>query len=143
MISAPLTILYADDDEEDRLIFKEGVAESGVPVQLMEFHNGASLIQYLSVLDLDESSCCAIVSDMKMPGMGGTDILKVTRNNTKLSRIPVIIFSTSSSSQDQDLCYNLGALAFLSKPNSFNEVKKMAGMIVTLVRKTCNDRFES
>jgi CheY-like chemotaxis protein len=75
-----------------------------------------------------------------MPGMGGTDILKVTQNSKKLSRIPVIIFSTSSSSHDQDLCYNLGALAFLSKPNSFNEVKKMAGMIVTMVRKTCNER---
>ena len=143
MPDKPLIILYADDDEEDRLIFREGITESGEAVQVVEFHNGANLIHYLRQIREDDDDCYAIISDMKMPGMGGTDILKAVQKSDRLRRIPVVIFSTSSSLTDQQLCQNLGALAFLSKPSSFDEVKQTAGTIIRMFRGSCTDKTGS
>jgi len=43
--------------------------------------------------------------------------------------IPVLIYSTSTSSKDSDMALDLGALCFFAKPNEFNELKKVLEVI--------------
>jgi len=59
-----------------------------------------------------------ILLDLNLPGADGRDILKVIKSDENLKCIPVIIFSTSNSEKDIEICYNSGANAYLKKPSS-------------------------
>ena len=67
-------IWVADDDEAIRLVLEEGLNSSGFEVTT--FSDGESLIESLSHGEPD-----LIISDIKMPGMHGYDLLKHIKNN--------------------------------------------------------------
>ena len=134
MMDTPLHILYAEDDEEDRFFFREGVAESGEPVVMTEFPDGSFLIRFLMALDDPGARPYAIVSDMNMPAMGGKDVLKMLQVNSRLQHIPAIILTTSSSPEDKAACRALGAKGFFSKPDSVEKVKSTVSDIILLCK---------
>jgi FixJ family two-component response regulator len=55
-----------------------------------------------------------IVLDLKMPGMGGLELLRIL--NESQTRVPVIVMSASDSATVRTECEQLGASAFLGKP---------------------------
>jgi len=135
MILPLLHILHADDDEEDRFIFRDGVIEVGEDINLLQLNDGLSIIRYLKSVEHPDSLPCVIVSDMKMPYKDGTEVLKIMRSHEQWHRIPVVILSNSSSDYDRNLSLSLGATAFFSKPGSYAEVAK----IVRQVMNICNN----
>jgi CheY-like chemotaxis protein len=60
---------------------------------------------------------------MKMPFMGGLDVLSQIKQMPTWEAVPFIIFSTSSLVQDIRNCMDKGALAFYTKPNTFPETR--------------------
>jgi chemotaxis family two-component system response regulator Rcp1 len=60
--------------------------------------------------------------DLNLPRMGGFEVLKALRDDVdaRLRRLPVIVFTTSSSSHDVDRAYDLHASSFLTKPTAFD-----------------------
>ncbi|HEY0047074.1 MAG TPA: response regulator, partial [Flavobacterium sp.] len=73
-----------------------------------------------------------IFLDLNMPEKGGKECLVEIRKHSKLKEIPVIIYSTSSSKKDIDDTYELGANLYITKPNSFTELRKAVRKIMAL-----------
>ncbi len=128
-------ILHADDDEEDRFIFRDGVREVGEDINLLQLNDGLAIINYLNSLKDPEAHPGVIVSDMKMPYKDGTEVLKIMRSHEEWHRIPIVILSNSSTDHDRNLSLSLGATAFFSKPGSYAEVAR----IVRQVMNICNN----
>lgn len=63
-----------------------------------------------------------IFLDLNMPRMNGKECLKEIKKNNLLRDIPVIIYTTSSSSADREETHKLGASDFITKPHSLNEL---------------------
>lgn len=57
-----------------------------------------------------------VLLDLNLPGTDGRAVLNILKKDPLLHTIPVIVFSTSSSSRDIDDCYQLGANSYLTKP---------------------------
>lgn len=83
-----------------------------------------------------------IVLDLNLPRKDGRDVLSELKTNPDLSRIPVVIFTTSQASSDVSRCYELGANCYLRKPGNLPDflavVQSMADFwlgIVTLPHK--------
>ena len=106
-----LHILHADDDEEDRFIFRDGVREVDEKIKLVQLEDGHSLIRYLSEVKDPDELPCVIVSDMKMPLTDGTEVLRIIRKHPEWHHIPVVILSTSSTDYDRNISLDLGATA--------------------------------
>ena len=64
-----------------------------------------------------------ILLDWKMPGMGGRDVLAWIREQESLAHVPVVIFSTSRESGDVKRAYQLGANAYIRKPEEFAQLE--------------------
>ena len=77
-------IWIADDDEAIRMVLEEGLKSSELAITT--FANGESLIEALN-----EDQPDLIISDIKMPGIHGYDLLKHIKNNHE--KIPVIIMT--------------------------------------------------
>ena len=64
-----------------------------------------------------------------MPLKDGFDVLMRVRDNPKLCRMPVIIFSSSSSESDVARAYDLGANSYVVKPGDTSGLDQVVAMI--------------
>jgi CheY-like chemotaxis protein len=61
-----------------------------------------------------------LLVDVNMPKMNGLTVLKHIRADDKLRRLPVVILTTSDLEEDRVKSYDLGANAFIRKPDGFD-----------------------
>jgi len=123
-----LHIMLADDDEDDRLFFKEAFEEVKIKYDITTFNDGEQLMQYLNQ---DENPLPDIIFlDLNMPRKSGMECLKEIRQNDRLKKISVAIYSTSSSEQDIEDTFVAGANVYIKKPNDFNMLKKVLSDVV-------------
>jgi CheY-like chemotaxis protein len=62
-----------------------------------------------------------VMLDLKMPKVGGLEVLKQIKADDQLRMIPVVIFSSSRETPDLIECYRDGANAYVVKPVDFHE----------------------
>ncbi len=123
-----VNIVLADDDEDDRELFKEAL-EGLEKVKIRLTEDGESLLSLLNMMDTLPD---LIFLDLNMPNKNGRECLTEIRNSPHLSQIPVIIYSTSTAERDVDDTYEGGANLYVSKPFSFKELKKVINKVVLL-----------
>ncbi len=119
-----VTILMADDDEDDRMLVREALAESQLPIELYIVSNGEDLMDYLYhrgryASNSGQPHPGLILLDLNMPKKDGFEALKEIRNDPQLRPIPVVMLSTSSTEEDIYYTYYLGANSFIIKPVTF------------------------
>jgi len=127
-------ILIAEDDHDDRFLLKLAFEENGFNDRLCFMENGVDLLDALNtLLKTREPLPHLILMDMNMPKKGGAETLTEIRKHPYLQHIPVVIFSTTVNVQEKNRCLELGANAYISKPDSYEkligtiaEIKKMA-----------------
>jgi CheY-like chemotaxis protein len=127
----PIMVLLADDDEDDRLIFKEALEQTGLNVKLTLTHNGVQLMEYLEQQKGKELPHILFL-DLNMPLKGGIDCLKEIRDDDVLQGLSVAIYSTSASEEDIENTFIEGANVYIKKPNDFNRLVKVLDHVITV-----------
>ena len=120
----PITILIADDSEDDRLMTREALIESFVLNELREVEDGEELMDYLFRRGAYSAKGSAprpglILLDLNMPRKSGHEALQEIRSDPILRRIPVVVLTTSQAEADIVRSYDLGVSSFISKPVTF------------------------
>ena len=121
----PITILMADDDEDDRLLTQDALAESRVLNELHFVEDGVELLEYLERKGKFEDKTLSprpglILLDLNMPRMDGREALQAIKANPNLKGIPVVILTTSKQEEDMVKGYDLGAASYITKPVTFD-----------------------
>ncbi len=121
----PITILMADDDEDDRLLTQDALAESRVLNELHFVEDGVELLEYLERKGKFEDRTLSprpglILLDLNMPRMDGREALQAIKANPNLKGIPVVILTTSKQEEDMVKGYDLGAASYITKPVTFD-----------------------
>ena len=120
-----LSIMLIDDDEDDRELFQEALRELE---NAIDFTGAESCNEALFVLESKAVEPDFIFLDLNMPQIGGRECLTKLKNSLELSKIPVIMFSTSSDPRDIKETRDLGAIDFITKPPRTSE-------LVTILKK--------
>ncbi len=123
----PINILLADDDLDDRTFFDKALGEIPVATTLNTVNNGEQLMEYLTInADLLPD---VLFLDLSMPRKTGFECLSEIKENEKLKKLRVIMFTTSFT-RGADLEENLkstllkmGAADYIRKPGDFIELK--------------------
>ena len=128
--SRSLTILLADDSEDDRLMTREALHDTLEFNELREVEDGEELMNYLlhSGPYADPASAPVpnlILLDLNMPRKSGYEALQDIKAHPVLKRIPVVVFSTSSDEEDVVRSYDLGVNSFITKPMTFDAFAKV------------------
>jgi CheY-like chemotaxis protein len=119
-----ITILLADDDEEDRAMTQEALQESRLANDLRCVGDGEELIDYLLHRGAYASAQDAptpglILLDLNMPRKDGREALAEIKANPRLRTIPVVVLTTSKADEDIVRSYDLGVNSFITKPVTF------------------------
>lgn len=128
-------ILIADDDEEDRMLARDALAESRLANPIHFVTDGVDLLDFLYRRGEYAGAGAAprpglILLDINMPRMSGLEALQEINRDPRLRRIPVVVLTTSRAEEDILRSYDLGVNSFISKPVSFDglvEVMRVLG----------------
>jgi CheY-like chemotaxis protein len=123
----PITILYADDDAEDRMLVKDAWEESRLANQLHFVEDGEELMKYLHRQEEHASLADSplpgiILLDLNMPKKDGREALREIKAEPHLRRIPIVILTTSKAEEDIYRAYDLGVNSFIIKPVTFQSL---------------------
>ena len=98
-------VLLVDDDRDHAELVSRALAEDGDRLRLVHLANGDSALQYLERVgawaDPDLSPRPdLILLDLRLPGLGGGEVLSRIRAVPSLCEIPVVILSTSRTREE-------------------------------------------
>jgi CheY-like chemotaxis protein len=126
-------VLCADDDPDDRLLAQSALLEAGVRTGIQFVEDGEELLDYLrrsgKYAGLESKQPDLILLDLAMPRKNGAEALTEIKADPALQHIPVVVLTTSEAQEDVYRVYDLGANAFVTKPDSFeNLVRTMRSL---------------
>lgn len=107
-----VSILIADDDEDERTLLTYAFNDIGVPCEetVRFVEDGEALLSCLHTL-APVSYPNLIVLDINMPKLDGIQTLKVLKTSPEYQRIPVMVFSTLADERQIPEILKLGAVS--------------------------------
>jgi CheY-like chemotaxis protein len=121
----PLTILLADDDEEDRELARDALQDWRLANEMKFVTDGQDLLDYLrrqgrwADPSIDAPRPGIILLDLNMPKKDGREALAEIKADERLRGIPVVVLTTSKDESDVLSTYDLGVSSFITKPVTF------------------------
>ncbi len=111
------TIWIVDDDRSIRWVLEKSLDKAGFDIK--SFENGELMLEKLKNQQPD-----AIISDIRMPGTDGLEVLRKVHDN--YPQVPVIIMTAHSDLSSAVKSYKRGAFEYLPKPFDVNEAVAVA-----------------
>jgi DNA-binding response OmpR family regulator len=109
------SILVVDDDANLRALI---VRQLSPHFNVTEAPDGRAALDILARRPLPD----AIVCDVMMPGMRGTDLVRYLKNNAEHKHIPIIFLTALSSPMDVIEGINAGARYYIAKPFQMHDL---------------------
>lgn len=110
-------VLIADDDEGMRSLLGASLRNRGLKVD--ECSDGHELLDRLKDLGKRREPPSLVVSDVRMPGVNGLDVVHWV--GRWLPEVPVILITAFGDAQTHRRAKALGAMAVLDKPFDMKE----------------------
>ncbi|MBK1877314.1 tetratricopeptide repeat-containing hybrid sensor histidine kinase/response regulator [Pelagicoccus mobilis] len=118
----PCKILVVDDVEQNRLLVKSYL--EGQTIDFTEAANGKDAFDAIL-----HDPPTLIITDLRMPEMDGKQLNKLLKNDSRLSQIPIIVFTASAMKEDQEaLRKEFGG--YIQKP--FNQTELIRSLMEIL-----------
>jgi CheY-like chemotaxis protein len=114
--TAHLLILLVEDSEDDLFFFRRLFAKAGIEATLSVATDGQEAIDHLQAAITAGGPLPHLVFlDLKLPLRRGTEVLQWIRAQPQLSRVAVVILSSSAEERDISQTEELGAQGYLVK----------------------------
>jgi len=119
-------ILVVEDEEDHVRLIKKSLRDAGHLLnKIYTAENGQIALDFLNKVgnfkDNKHQMPILILLDVKMPMKNGFEVLKELKKNKKLNNIPVVMLTTTSTSEDINRAMDLGANDYIVKPINFND----------------------
>ena len=121
------TLLLVEDNLAHAELIKRSLERVELDIETHHVTDGEEALEFI------KTKMCPhlILLDLKLPKLSGKSVLKYLKNHELFKKIPVVILTTSISSDDIKEAYLNYANSYLVKPANFIEFQKM-------IEKTCN-----
>ncbi len=118
-------LLIVDDDESDRFLLKRAFEKLNVGYRITPLESGGKALALIKGEGIyaDRKAYpfpSFILTDLKMPGGDGFDILSYLKEHPEILIVPVVMLSGSDDPDDVRQAYLLGASSFIVKPHGLD-----------------------
>src|SRR3954470_5320394 len=142
MDNSDRSILIVEDDVNDQTFIQRALKRSGVANHVATVNDGEEATAYLTGLGVYEDRALhplprLVITDLKMPRMGGLELLGWMNARTEFRIIPAIVLTSSSDRAHITAAFMHGAKGYMIKPVAFGELEKLIRSIVDYWRASC------
>ena len=119
-------ILLVEDSPDDVELTLRALKKNNIANEVVVAGDGAEALEYLmaigkyakrAIADLPE----VVLLDLKLPKVGGLEVLRAMRADPRTQMLPVVILTSSTEEQDIIASYQLGANSYIRKPIDFDQ----------------------
>jgi two-component system response regulator len=138
------SILLVEDNPDDVELILMALKESKILNQVNVTRDGVEALEYLFCTGKYAERKPAnlpelVLLDLKLPKLGGLEVLERLRADPRTKLIPVVILTSSSEEEDVLKSYSLGVNSYVRKPVEFPqfvEAVRQLGMYWLLINET-------
>jgi len=118
-------ILLVEDDPADLDLALLALRKNDIPNPVVVAEDGAEALDFLfgrgKHAGKGRQLPALVLLDLKLPGVGGLDVLREMKNDSLIELVPVVVLTSSKERQDVLTSYRLGANSYVQKPVKFEE----------------------
>ena len=124
-----IEILLVEDNAGDAELTIRALKKENLANKLVHLTDGAEAIDFLFGTGRFsnrkmENVPRVILLDLKMPKVGGLEVLEKIKSDDRTKKIPVVVLTSSAEDPDIKRCYALGANSYNLKPVEFHNFSK-------------------
>ena len=130
-----IEILLVEDSDADAELVLRALRKGGVVNKVMRLRDGVEAMDFLfregTFNQRSGGQPRLVLLDLKMPRLGGIDVLRRLKVDERTRMIPVVVLTSSAEEQDVAESYRLGVNSYLVKPvefTAFTSVITKAGL---------------
>jgi two-component system, response regulator len=124
-----IEILLIEDNPDEAELAIRSLKKNNLANNLVHIDDGAEAIDYIFCRGKYSEKDISIVPkvillDLKLPKVGGLEILRQVKNDSRTKTIPVVILTSSKEDSDLIEGYSLGVNSYIVKPVNFESFAK-------------------
>ncbi len=117
-------ILLVEDNPDDVELALHACQSNRIDADIIVARDGEEALEYLFCTGRHAGRTCkdipsVMVLDLKLPGIGGLEVLRSLRQHPETRRIPVVILTSSEDEAHVVGGYELGVNSYIRKPAEF------------------------
>ena len=126
-----LDLLLIEDNPSDAELTIRALKKQHLAINITVIDNGADALDYFFPSETERiiARPRLILLDLKLPLVGGLEVLKRLKSDEKTRTIPVIILTSSHEDRDLEECYRLGANSYVVKPVQFKDFMEVVSKL--------------
>ena len=128
-------ILLVEDSDADAEMTTRAIRKGNVVNRLVRVRDGVEALEFVfregAYSQRSGGNPRLILLDLKMPRLGGIDVLRRLKADQATKTIPIVVFTSSAEEKDVVESYQLGVNSYLVKPvemNAFTNVIAQTGL---------------
>ena len=118
-------ILVVEDDPNDVELTLTALADYNLANEVVVTRDGQQALDYLccrgEFSTRPAGNPAVMLLDLKLPKVGGLEVLQQIKSDERLKLIPVVVLTSSHEERDMIRSYSLGVNAYVVKPVDFHE----------------------
>jgi two-component system response regulator len=124
-----IEIILIEDSASDAEMTIRALTKKNLANKLLHLKDGAAALDFFFAEGKYagrqvENMPNVVLLDLKMPKVGGMEVLRRIKSDIRTKKIPVVILTSSREDPDIQECYRLGANGYVVKPVDFDAFHK-------------------
>ena len=112
-------ILLVEDNPDDEKLTLRALKKNNVANPIVIARDGQEAVDYL--FNPGKTLPGLVLLDLKLPKIGGLEILKRARADARTKLVPIVVLTSSKEDTDLVASYNLGCNSYIRKPVDFDQ----------------------
>ena len=121
-------ILLVEDSDEDAELTLRALTKARLTNEVHRVNDGEEALEFLFATgryaESGDPKPRVVLLDLKLPKVGGIEILRAIRGDPKTATTPVVVLTSSAEDRDLEECYALGVNSYIVKPVEFGTFVK-------------------
>jgi two-component system, response regulator len=120
-----LLVLLVEDNPDDERMTLRALKKSELDVEVVVARDGVEALDRLFSRNAYEGHPpirpSVVLLDLKLPKVGGFEVLEAMRGHEETRFIPVVVLTSSDETPDIEKAYRFGANSYIAKPVEFDK----------------------
>jgi chemotaxis family two-component system response regulator Rcp1 len=126
-------ILIVEDNPADVLLIREALEEHAVRANVYVVTDGEKALRFIDAGATSVPCPDLVILDLNLPRRNGREVLAHIRASEEMSKVSVVILSSSDAPRDIEETFRLGVTQYLRKPSTLSEFMQIGGKLRELL----------
>ena len=134
-------LIIAEDDEGHAALIQKNLVGAGFKNHIVHLKDGQEVLDFFFRKGEGQhrvpGKSYLLLLDIRMPKVDGVEVLRQLKENPDLSKMPVIMVTTTDDPREGRHCHELGCSIYITKPveyESFIDAIKKLGLFLTVIK---------